>query len=189
MTTHREKLYQCTECAKSFRHQSFLDKHTEIHSSIRAFCDLCGLGLSSNNHLKRHIAGVHENKKVKKYRRSIECTLCEVIFPRLTEARVHFFAKHTKAAWKEFRSLCCGCCCIRFDSTVIRDAHYSLYEGDHDKSKSRLKKRGRPKFVSWSQKQRPHECDICKYTYKTPDSLENHMKRHHKNPRPFKCEV
>lgn len=190
VANHRQKPYQCTQCEKSFRHQRFLDKHSAAHTTIRAYvCELCGLGLSSNNHLKRHIAGVHENKKVKKYRRSIDCTLCEVIFSNLTEARVHFFAKHTKAAWIEFRSLCCGSCYIRFESTVIRDEHYSLYQGNHDKSKNRTIIRGPKNLISWSQRKHPHECDVCKYSYKTIDSLEKHMKMHHKKPRPFKCEV
>lgn len=187
LATHREKPYQCTKCGKNFRYQIFLDKHIATH---RAYvCELCGVGVSSNTHLKRHIACVHENKKEKKYRRSIACTLCEVILPKLTEAREHFFAKHTRAAWTEFRSLCCGTCSIRFDSTVIRDAHYSLYQGNHDKSKTRMKERGFRKQIPWSQRKRPHECDICKYTFKTTDSLEKHMKMHPKKPRPFKCEV
>lgn len=190
MTTHREKPFQCTKCSRKFKNKSFLDKHTAMHANFRPYvCELCGLRVTTNNALKRHILGVHEMKKQKKYRRTIKCTLCEVEFPKLIEAKEHFSAKHTKADWKEFRSLCCGCCYIRFDSTVQREQHYSQYQANHDKSKTRLKTFGPRNYVSWRLTERPHQCDICKNTYKTPDTLKGHMKMHHKKPRPFTCEV
>lgn len=190
MPTHKEKLFQCTECPKSFRQQSFLDKHSVAHSDFRAYvCEQCGTGLKTKNALKRHISGVHEMKKQVKYRRSIACTMCDVKFPKFIEAKEHFLAEHTRAAWKAFRSLVCGCCYIRFASTVQREEHYSQYLANHDKSKSRKTKRGPRKYVSWTQTERPHQCDICKNTYSTPATLNGHMKMHHNKPRPFKCEV
>lgn len=196
MPSHREKLYRCSECPKSFRMQCLLDHHTATHSNVRAFvCELCGIRLKTKIGVKSHIASVHENKKQKKYRRSIRCTLCEDIFNTLTNAKLHFFNTHTEnpnAAWKEFRSLCCGCCYIRFDSTAQRQEHYSQYEANHDRSKQTLKqpRERRPrKCVPSSHTERPHKCDICMQTYKTMQTLEKHKKVHSNKPRPFNCEV
>lgn len=190
MSVHRERPYKCTVCPRKFKNKCFLDKHSATHSVVRSYvCELCGLGLSTNNGLKRHIAGVHEMRKQKKYRRSITCTLCDVKFPKLLEAKEHFLAIHTKDSWKEFRSLCCGVCYIRFDSTAHREEHYKQYQANHDKAKTKLKKSSPRNYVSWSLTERPHECDICKNTFKTPESLAGHMQIHHNKPRPFKCEV
>lgn len=199
MQQHREKRFHCTECPKSFRSQCILDVHAAKHSNFRPYiCEQCGMGTKSQASLQRHIEGIHEMKKQKcyKYERSIKCTLCDEIFSKLTVAKRHFSTKHSEGgqtAWTQFRSLCCSCCFLRFDSTVELEEHYSQYGPNHDKplKYQQIKRGTKPvkQYVSWSQIERPYVCDICKNTFNTPESLSGHMKTHSKKPRPFKCQV
>lgn len=196
---HREKQFKCSECPKSYISQHMLNMHAVKHSNFRPFvCELCGIGTKSRESLRRHIAGIHEMRKQKAYKpdRLIKCTLCDETFAKLTVAKEHFSTTHTensRTAWNKFRSLCCCKCFLRFESIDELHEHYSQYTAYHDKPQHYLKNKviikGYRKFMRLRQIDRPYECDICKNTFKTPDSLKGHMKKHSKKPRPYKCEV
>lgn len=192
---HREKRFQCSQCPKSCISQHMLNMHFVKHSNVRPYvCEVCGLGVKSIKSLLRHIAGVHEMRKQKVYKpdRCIKCTLCDQAFAKLKVAKEHFFTIHTespKTAWKEFRSLCCCTCFLRFESIDDLHEHYSQYTSNHDKPQHYVNNRAKNASRKFVPIDRPYECDICKNTFKTPDSLKGHMKKHSKKPRPFKCEV
>ncbi|XP_063361805.1 zinc finger protein 470-like [Cydia amplana] len=85
-----EKNYQCEICSKTFfDKQPFID-HMDSHSDERRYkCKECGLGLKTQDTLRRHMIAIHSD--VRKY----PCTECGKSFKRRTGLREHM-RTHTR---------------------------------------------------------------------------------------------
>lgn len=108
-----ERKFLCNKCGQSFRRLNGLQRHDlAIHAKVKNFacqycdqkfcfkylktnherkhlgvakvsCDLCGFTFSCKNSLKKHIEGVHEN------RRHFKCHLCDKSFKTSTARNYH----------------------------------------------------------------------------------------------------
>ena len=63
LTTHdKTKIYNCSECPKSFSCPAFLSRHVKIHIKV-FYCNLCSTQCKSKYSLKRHVEKKHNNNE------------------------------------------------------------------------------------------------------------------------------
>lgn len=197
--THSEKSFQCTQCPKICTTKITLKRHSAMHSNERPFmCELCGIRTKSKVSIRRHIIGVHEMKKQKNYkaRKPLKCPLCDDKFEKLSKMKRHLNELHAelaRSAWKRYRSLCCVICYLKFDSTESLEEHLRKFSNTHKRPLLSRRKHIRQYDIDNLQHRtkadRPFECNICKNTFKSQNSLNSHTNNHSDKPRPFKCEV
>lgn len=70
------KSFQCEKCQKYFKAKYNLDLHIKgIHEKIQDHvCNICGLGFSKIESLKKHTALAHE-----KVRDNFQCLICQKV--------------------------------------------------------------------------------------------------------------
>lgn len=87
---HRGELnFKCDNCQSKFISKYELKRHLLTHGSKPASCHLCGLQLSRQAHVKRHIQAVHEGVK------PFSCTGCSAKFAQKCDLDKHKI-KHEK---------------------------------------------------------------------------------------------
>lgn len=84
----KRKDFKCQYCGKAFTVENVKNKHETKHLGLSSVkCDLCGFTFACKRGLKKHIAGVHEN------RRPYQCHLCDKSF-KTTHARKYHVNTH-----------------------------------------------------------------------------------------------
>ena len=98
------KLFDCSECDKSFANQKLLDTHHEgDHQGIRTICPLCNKPIKSTT-LRGHLNNVHNEAL-----RELPCTNCGKKFKRK-----HDLIRHNTTVHMGVRNHPCNMCGKRF---------------------------------------------------------------------------
>ncbi|XP_026320405.1 zinc finger protein 239-like [Hyposmocoma kahamanoa] len=88
---HRGELnFKCDNCHGKFISKFELKRHLLTHGGKPATCHLCGLQLSRQAHVKRHIQAVHEGVK------PFSCTGCSAKFAQKCDLDKHKIKRHIK---------------------------------------------------------------------------------------------
>lgn len=112
-----ERPFACTypDCGKSFLRKSHLDAHLISHTSSKPFsCSLCGKGVNSQQHLKRHEVT---------HTKSFQCPHCPEAFYKHQSMRHHILSAHEN-------SLICTICNKTFKRPYRLAQHNLKYHGD-----------------------------------------------------------
>lgn len=112
-----ERPFACTvpDCGKAFLRKSHLDAHLISHAASKPFsCSVCGKGVNSQQHLKRHEVT---------HTKSFQCPHCPEAFYKNQSMRHHVLSAHEK-------SLNCTICNKTFKRPYRLAQHNLKYHGD-----------------------------------------------------------
>ena len=164
---HREALYSCELCEKSFKTWSGLSHHkTRWHSTSRSLqCEVCGEGLANALHLQSHMR-MHRSTHV--------CSECDKKFLSAAHLKKHRIT-HTKE-----RPFACQTCAKTF-----RDKYSASQCQLRHQGLARLKPSAR---IPWSQREVRFVCHVCGYKTRAAATLNRHVTARHSSDRTSHCQ-
>lgn len=206
-STHMNTSHEFERTCKFCDHPTFsslglLYSHRKLsHPEKKIFsCDICGAGFINKNPLFTHMKDRHA-----KCGRKHQCQFCAKLFYSDREVKTHE-KKHLNA-----RSYVCNLCGKGFNSKSTLNAHLKSKahnanfkpKKQYPKSSQHNKKTYRcdqcvPSTVYATSEERTnhrnamhkiYECDVCKNSFLTLESLDGHKLLHSNKPRPFVCSV
>jgi uncharacterized Zn-finger protein len=168
-------VFQCEVCAKHFKTMPLLKKHQQRHTNTARIygCSSCSKAYSTKSSLKLHVDTKHGGRRPV----PCECTVCG----RVLKSRSNLVL-HMKSHGE--RSLECSVCGWRTKTRHCLRSHMDTHAAD----KKYLCDTCGTKFFCIGSLRRHkalheesgirHCCDICNKTYKTKESLYDHLKVH-----------
>ena len=95
LTTHdKTKIYNCSECPKSFSCPAFLSRHVKIHIKV-FYCNLCSTQCKSKYSLKRHVEKKHNNNESVNNLKT-DCKYCGKEYYHTDGLKRHIKNKHSE---------------------------------------------------------------------------------------------
>ncbi|CAB3387525.1 Hypothetical predicted protein [Cloeon dipterum] len=185
MRSHsKEKTLSCDVCGKSFRNNSGLYNHKQIHKPFSHKCDNCGRGFSLSSNLRRHMK-THTGKK------EFECDICHRFFAEKCTLIQHQWVKHNNLPYK------CDECDEQFQLNVELNQHRMYLKKQVDDVPDKepvpcqdcdrifLHERSLKfhmfkvhNMVKVGRKTSKLICDFCNKIYLAPHNLRKHIKKH-----------
>jgi len=152
-------------------------------SKVSYSCQICKKTFNQKELANRHVAIVHEKKKL------FKCSACEKSFSKVSNMQVHFEFVHEGK--KRFE---CNLCGKKFTRQQSLDHHIaSIHEGKKPNlcpfcGHATFQAPNLKKHIAMVREgQRPYSCDACEKTFKIKPHLKNHKARAHDGKKPFKC--
>ncbi|XP_068112332.1 uncharacterized protein [Hyperolius riggenbachi] len=204
-----KKIFQCSECARSYSTKSLLTVHLRRHKrKCAVICSECGKGYSSKgnlfNHLRTHKGDrpfvclecgkcfIHKHhlerhQKIHMRKRPFSCSECQKSF--FLKEELH---KHQRHHTGEGLFLCSEC----GKSFIIKGhliRHQRRHTGERPYSclecgKAFSEKSGFLRHQKCHTGERPYSCSDCGKGFIEKAGLIKHA-RHHTGERPFSCSV
>merc|ERR1712126_191892 len=112
-----EKLFQCSQCPKTFYTEGQLKGHARVHSKRTFMCELCDYNNPMMYNLKRHMQTNHSSL------RPYKCDQCDLSFKLKANLTKHMFT-HTGE-----RNFPCSECGKAFRSSGNLQRHKAIHEG------------------------------------------------------------
>lgn len=200
--SHSSKTFACEICGKGFKYKRALTEHMNCHTKQKTYeCPICLKAFANSGNKWRHLKVTCKN---------ILCVVCNQTFPNIGmveehRAKVHSMEEIAHAA-KEYRVeqiLHCEMCLVSVTGTSsmlkhMKTAHktYELFTCEQCNrcflNEEQLLKHGTPcklkKVVSNYLKGPRGHCKICSEPISGIGNMVKHMRRIHKEYRPFICE-
>jgi hypothetical protein len=150
----KNRSFKCKICDASFEVKTNLKKHIALVHEGRKLtkCSICDATFKFKHNLKRHIDTVHEEKK------PFKCNLCE--FNGVTNKGLH--SHETTVHLKPFECESCG---VRFGREIYLKRH----------------------VVVVHEEKRPFQCIVCDAKFKLKQCLKRHTDAVHEGKKPYKC--
>ncbi|KAK3541229.1 hypothetical protein QTP86_016802 [Hemibagrus guttatus] len=175
----QKKVFQCSECEKSFSHQSNFQIHTRVHTGEKPYqCSECGKSFTQQNNLQSH---QHIHTGEKPYR----CSQCGKSFNREDNLRIH---RRIHTGEKPY---CCGVCTKSFAHRSALQIHHRVHTGEKPyqcpqcaKSFTQLTHLQQHKLTH--NREKPYQCLSCRKCFTQQCYLQAHQ-RIHTGEKPYCC--
>ncbi|XP_058232226.1 histone-lysine N-methyltransferase PRDM9-like isoform X2 [Hemibagrus wyckioides] len=175
----QKKVFQCSECEKSFSHLSNFQIHTRIHTGEKPYrCSECGKSFAQQNNLQSH-RRIHTGEKP--YR----CSQCGKSFNREDNLRIH---RRIHTGEKPY---CCGVCTKSFAHRSALQIHHRVHTGEKPyqcpqcpKSFTQLTHLQQHKLTH--NREKPYQCLSCRKCFTQQCYLQAHQ-RIHTGEKPYCC--
>lgn len=201
--SHSSKTFACEICGKGFKYKRAVTEHMNCHTKRKTYeCPICLKAFANSGNKWRHLKVTCKN---------ILCVVCNQTFPNIAmmeehRAKVHSMEEIANAA-KEYRMeqiLHCEMCLVSVTGTSsmlkhMKTAHktYELFTCEQCNrcflNEEQLLKHDTPcklkKVVSNYLKGPRGHCKICSEPISGIGNMMKHMRRVHKEYRPFICEL
>ena len=196
--THGKTRFPCKLCSKDFPLKSLLKRHIKIiHEGIKIPkkkhpCPQCGKSFSID-HLKTHIAAVHEGTLKRVYNYNHKCDVCGKGFVSPSKLKMHKDTVHEgKKNW-----ICSECGKAYAHKTVLKRHVETVHEGKEVPKETVICPQCGITFLKVSLNHhintvhegiKPHKCDTCGKAYPKQYQLQRHIKTIHEGHKPFNCD-
>ncbi|XP_016356194.1 zinc finger protein 551-like [Sinocyclocheilus anshuiensis] len=157
----RDKIYQCPICPESFYQALDLANHLSVHSHM---CSVCNMTFPTKKDLDEH-EQCHLTAATQ-----YECTECGDSFLGSDAFRKHHCSNRNVTFSEKHRSA------PSVPSSKKQSSGTRFQAGDEEEEEVDV---GEDFII----------CPICKRRFSSNSSLMEHHKKHHEDPRPFKCLV
>lgn len=192
--------WRCMHCDRSFKSQSSLHLHKNIHKGLKPFtCKICGKAFSHRGSRKRHYS-LHNAE-----RESVSCKPCGKVFIDKNSLKRHVkkFHKwqsslgcHSTGNHAKPGGINCRTCGKLFRNEINLRKHEALHKTTTDVRKCQHCGRCFTSAVSLSNHMRMHEsetttnvCSICKLRFTYSSNLARHMRDKHPAVKVIKCGI
>jgi KRAB domain-containing zinc finger protein len=200
--SHSAKTFACKICGKGFKRKRVLTEHMNCHTKQKMYkCPVCLKAFANNGNKLRHLKVTCKN---------ILCVVCNQTFQTTDMVEEHRAKEHSAEeianAAKEYRMeqvLHCEICLVSMTGTSgmlkhMKTAHRTseLFMCEQCNrcflNEEQLLRHGNPctlkKVVSDYLKGPRGQCKICSEPISGIGNMVKHMRRAHKEYRPFMCE-
>jgi hypothetical protein len=195
-----EKPYKFDDLEKEF-HIPIDEKKKNILEGNRSFkCKICNTSFRATTNLKKHIALVHEGKKLFKHKTS------DFSFQSKKDLEVHTEPQPTHEGKRPIK---CGVCNAGFTVKHNLKRHIDTVHEEKTPFKCNLEtsshekpfkceacglKFGREVYLerhtfSVHDKKRPFQCNLCNAKFKFKHCLKRHTDAVHEGKKPYKCNL
>ena len=157
-------------------------------------CCFCNQEFSEQQSLSKHIASVHEGKKI------LQCTICDEVFTLKVELNLHMNSSHDdKPSFSCF-------ICDKFFTTKYNLKHHTKTKHNGEKfiehytatlgTKEtfvmpilRRNRRLGKQITAVQENKKPVTCEECQLSFSNRCSLNRHVRNVHKKEKPYRCEL
>ncbi|KAJ8366590.1 hypothetical protein AAFF_G00350260 [Aldrovandia affinis] len=171
--------HTCSQCGTSFRSETLLKKHQQIHTGERPYpCSQCGKSFMTLQHMKRH-QQVHTGE------RPYHCSQCGKRFRSLQQLKRH---QQIHTGERPYHCSQCGKSFTRSSSLML---HQRIHTGERPYHCSQCGKTFiQPSALTDHQRthtgERPYHCSQCGKSYRLLYQLKQHQQIHTGEP-PYHC--
>ena len=192
-----EKLYEFDDIKKKFCIPND-EKKKNILEGNRSFkCKICDTSFRAKTNLKKHIALVHEGKKLSKHNTS------DFSFQSKKDLEVHTELEHEpQRAHEGKKPIKCGVCNAEFTLKHNLKKHIDIFHEEKPPSSHEKPFKceacgvrfGREVYLerhtfSVHDEKRPFQCNSCDAKFKFKHLLKRHTDAVHEGKKPYKCNL
>ncbi|XP_072542771.1 uncharacterized protein [Salminus brasiliensis] len=177
--TDKERTHYCSQCGKSFPHQTNLRKHQRVHTGEKPYrCPECGKSFGDPGSLRLHLR-THTGEKP--YR----CSECGKSFAQVSNLQRH---KRVHTGEKPYDCAECG---MSFTQPSSLKTHRRIHGGEKPYSCSECGNSfNRQSHLQLHQRihtgLKPYPCGECGRSFNHQSNLQRHQ-RVHTGERPYRC--
>ncbi|KAI4898148.1 hypothetical protein NFI96_023060, partial [Prochilodus magdalenae] len=206
-TTDQEKSFYCSQCGKSFPHQSNLQKHQRIHAGEKPYdCAECGKRFIGRGSLKLHqrthtgekpyhctecgrsfaqVSNLQRHRRIHTGEKPYDCAECGMSFTQPSSLKTH---RRIHVGEKPYQCSECG-------KSFNRQSHLKLHQLIHTGQKPYYCSECGKRFNQQSNLlrhqrihtgEKPHHCSDCGKSFTTQTHLQQHQ-RIHTGEKPYHC--